>query len=262
MTDPKQAVLEKLGVSKKYGAICPDTVRRVLDRAWAAHPGAKAAEKAARTELHQIAGAFMTEGQLRSARADLAEYARGDEAALLRALSLHASTRERLAHADKLYDAVFSETGDPGCILDLACGLNPLHLGARGHSVVGIDIHGGSVALICDWAEAMGWDVRGEVSDVLIRREYPPARLTLLMKLLPVLDGQERGASARLLAALPSRYKLVTFPTRTLGGRQVGMERQYTQRYEPLFEDSGHDVLRRFLCGDELCYILRRADGA
>nr|BDV17049.1 hypothetical protein [Escherichia coli] len=58
-------------------------------------------------------------------------------------MSLHASTKERLAELDTLYDFIFSaET--PRRVLDIACGLNPLALYERGiASVWGCDIHQG-----------------------------------------------------------------------------------------------------------------------
>ncbi|WP_265350082.1 hypothetical protein [Klebsiella pneumoniae] len=59
-----------------------------------------------RTHLHQITGAFMT-ADAQKRRGHCLRWNEGDESALAAALSLHASTRERLPGADEI-DARFA----------------------------------------------------------------------------------------------------------------------------------------------------------
>lgn len=258
MNEREQKALDALLTSKKYGCLCTETVERAFQQAFARHKNLKDADKAARAHLHGIAGAYGTEKELSAARGLAALYQNGDKGALNRALMLHASTRERLSKIDELYDTVFQETGEPGLILDLACGLNPLYLGARGLSVFGIDIHGGAVEVVNTWASALSWPVRAEVKDALSFSDYPAADLALMMKLLPVLEHEKRGAAKALLLSVPARWKLITFPTRTLGGRRVGMEKQYSESFEALAEETGHEIALRFIMADELCYLARK----
>lgn len=258
MTEREQQALNALLSSKKYKVICRATVVRAFETALTKHKSLKDADKAARAHLHQIAGAFLTENELRAAMELLPAYLGGGADALNRALRLHASTRERLAHIDALYDTVFAETGAPDRVLDLACGLNPLYLGARGVVVEGYDIHGGAVDVVNRWAENCGWAVRAHVADALLFDEYPPGQLALVMKLLPVLEQQRRGASKTLLSALNTEWKLISFPTRTLGGRRVGMEQNYGEWFEALAAETEHRIVRRFTLADELCFIVRK----
>ena len=58
---------EKLLQSKKYGGVCPDTVRRVVRECAAKYKKEKDVEKAAREHLHGVTSAFMTESECRKA---------------------------------------------------------------------------------------------------------------------------------------------------------------------------------------------------
>ncbi|MGJ4848678.1 16S rRNA (guanine(1405)-N(7))-methyltransferase RmtF [Bacillota bacterium Meth-B3] len=258
MNEREQAALTALLGSRKYAGLCEDTVRRAFERALERYGTLKQADKAARALLHQVAGAFMG-ADTRAARACLTEYLAGDESAMDRALRLHASTRER-AGWRALYEAVFRHTGKPSHILDLACGLNPLALGAMGLTVTGYDIHLGAVQLINEWAAACGWQVRAEPRDLLGPFEIKRAGLALFMKLLPTLEAQKPGGAMALLARVPARFKLVTFPTRTLGGRRVGMAENYEDWFTRRLPE-GLRVAARFVEGDELCFLTEDAHG-
>ncbi|MBQ2433284.1 MAG: hypothetical protein II266_02550 [Clostridia bacterium] len=80
---------------------------------------------------------------------------------------------------------------------------------------------------------------------------------SLMMKLLPVLETQKAGAAKALLSSVRSRYMLVTFPTQTLGGKKVGMEKHYTEWFEKIIPEN-LTVIDRFVIGNELAYTLER----
>ena len=75
-----------------------------------------------------------------------------------------------------------------------------------------------------------------------------------MMKLLPILDTQQSGAARHLIDSVPARHIAVSFPTRTLGGRGVGMEAHYSQWFETLVP--AQRIRERFTHGSELIYIL------
>ena len=77
-----------------------------------------------------------------------------------------------------------------------------------------------------------------------------------MMKLLPVLEQQKKGAGIRLLAAVPAHWRVVTFPLRTLGGRSVGMERHYSDWMESNVP-GGLTLDSRLVVGDELMYLFK-----
>lgn len=247
--------------SKKYRDICPDTVERIYAQERLRRKSEKEADKAARTCLHQITGAFMTADEIRQAERLLQAYLGGDTDALVKTLRLHSSTRERMQGAEALYGRILAASGHPETVLDLACGLNPLILGGMGLGVSGVDISGGCVRLVNEWAKACGWKIKAQCADLLCGPALEKADLALMMKLLPVLEQQKKGAAMALMAAVPTPVMAVTFPMRTLGGRKVGMEKHYSDWFETALPQ-GFVILDRFIEADELCYVVRRNEDA
>ena len=236
----------------KYDNVAPEAVKRAYRDAALRYAKAKDAEKAARDTLHQMTDAFMSTEAIKRARKLAAAYEKGDTSALEETLKLHASTRERLSGAEEFYQRVYGVCGD-GLTLDLACGLNPILLGSLGHETLGIEAHGGQAEIVNLWGK-MGLPIRAEVGDLVTMEEYPAARTALMLKLLPVLERQEKGASARLIERLKTDFAVISFPTRTLGGRSVGMAEQYARWFES--EIGTKHVRDRFETGLEMVYIL------
>jgi 16S rRNA (guanine(1405)-N(7))-methyltransferase len=101
----------------------------------------------------------------------------------------------------------------------------------------------------------VGLNGRTEVRDLITDPPAEPADLILLLKTLPVLEQIEKGAAARLLDVVNGRYLLITFPMRSLGGRQKGM----AQNYEAMFRGwvDGRDWhVRRFQFPTELAFLV------
>lgn len=253
--------LDKLLQSKKYRGVCPDTVRRVWAECEARYKKPKDADKAAREALHGITGAFMTPQEAQALSADIqAWHADPNDANLERMLSRHSSTRERLPlHAmDALYDRIFEVAGRPRRVLDLACGINPLYLGARGVDTVGVDISGEAVSLINAAGETCYMPVRAVCGDLLCENAIPGERfdVALLFKVLPLLERQRAGAALDVMNAIDAAFLVTSFPTRTLGGRNVGMSQHYAEWMEAHLPE-GRTVAARFETENELFYILK-----
>lgn len=244
-------------VSKKYRDVAPETVERVRREEHARHKNPREAEKAVKRALHQLTGAFMSENDLKRARALILGCAAGDSSAVDKILMLHASTRERMDAADEIYSRIFAITGRPGSVLDVACGLNPIYLGSRGvDGVLGIDIHGGMVDVINECARALGWGVHAECADIMAGKDFGRYQLALLFKILPVLERQGKNAGIDALTRLSFDFAAVSFPLKTLGGREVGMELNYSRWFEGAL--AGRlQILERFALSGELIYVVR-----
>ena len=147
---------------EKHNYLCGALVERAYAEAGRRYAKPKEAGRAARRELHRVAGAFFSREEAKRAEKLLASWPEDGDEALARILSLHASTRERLplAETDALYEQLFAICGRPARVLDLACGLNPVYLAARGMSVLGMDAHLGAVALVNGFAQRNGLDTR------------------------------------------------------------------------------------------------------
>lgn len=259
----REDYLSKLLQSKKYRDICPDTVRRVWSECAERYKKPKDVDSAVREALHGITGAFMTPEEVRQLAYDMqAWHVERTDAALERMLSRHASTRERLPlkDTDALYARIFNVTGRPSSVLDLACGVNPLYLGARGITTVGVDISGSAVEAVNRFHEVYGMPVSAICADLLCPGSIPPSRfdVALLLKLLPLLERQRRGAAVDMLNAVNAAYLVASFPTRTLGGRNVGMAAHYgAWMAEHL--PANRAVAGQFETENELFYVLKEA---
>lgn len=256
MRDP---MLEKLLASKKYREVCPDTVERIWAECRAKYKKPKDAEKAAREALHGITGAFLTPDEAKrcsEAMRAWAENGRAD-ADLVPMLDRHASTRERLplSRMDAIYARIFEITGRPSSVLDLACGVNPLYLGARGIPTLGVDISGQSVGILNAFGEFA--PVSAVCADLLCANAIPKDRFyaALLFKILPLLERQRPGAAMDVMRAIDAKYLVVSFPTRTLGGRNVGMAEHYSRWMEDHLPEN-RAAAARFEAENELFYIL------
>ena len=255
-------LLDKLLNSKNYRDICPDTVRRVWADCEKRYRKPKDVEKAAREALHGITGAFMTPQEARQLAFDMhAWHVSKTDVGLEKMLSRHASTRERLplSETDAVYERVFSVIGRPRSVLDLACGINPLYLGVRGIQTVGLDISGSAVYAVNCFHDSYNMPVRAIWADLLTPNAIPgqPFDMALLFKLLPLLERQENGSAARVMAAVNAPYLIVSFPTRTLGGRSVGMAGHYSRWMEEHLPGR-MTLLDQFETHNELYYIIAK----
>lgn len=251
MTDD---LFTKLSTNKKYSDVCPDTIRRMIAECAGRYKKEKDVEKAVRERLHGITSAFNDLG------GDLGEAAAGirDDDGLTAVLRRHSSTRERLplAAMDALYERIFAVTGAPESVLDLACGLNPVYLRRRlDCPVVGVDISRSCISLVNADGSA---ESRGVWGDLLCEGSIPRERfhVALLFKILPLLERQRAGAAAEVLRAVNAEFLVVSFPTRTLGGRNVGMEAHYGEWMDHHLP-SDRSVAERFATENELFYILK-----
>ena len=67
----------------------------------------------------------------------------------------------------------------------------------------------------------------------------------------------DKQAGERLLEQLNAKYILVSFPAKSLGGRDKGMRENYEARFNQLVE--GKDwAVERFEFETELAYLIRK----
>ena len=239
-----EELLAKLTSNKKYGDVHPDAIRRAIGECEGRYKKPKELEKAVRERLHGITSAFNGLDRIKSS----------DDLESL--LSCHASTKERLplARMDALYERVFEITGAPESILDLACGLNPAYLLRRCPCpVTGVDVSRSCVGLLS--AEP---NFAGRWADLLSADAVPKERFhaALLFKILPLLERQRPGAALELMERVDAAYLVISFPTRTLGGRNVGMEKHYAEWMEAHIP-RGRCIAAHFTDENELFYILK-----
>ncbi len=269
-------VASALARSRKYARVSPDALRRVAAWALARYPKRRAAVKAAKRKLHQVVGAYLDDFDRAEVRAALAALAALPErpslddlcGACACVLDEHASTAERLPFLNEAFTEVFRVTGRPNAVADLACGLGPFMLpwmdlpeGARyeGFDVDGRVVDAASVIL----SHARAIDVEGSAACVDLLTSMPDfeADVALILKTLPCLERQEPGAGERVVreALERARRVVVSFPARSLGGREKGMRETYADYAAGLAADLGL-ARTEIAFPTETFYVLRRLE--
>jgi 16S rRNA (guanine(1405)-N(7))-methyltransferase len=252
-------VVERVRRSSRYRDVDPALVERIAGEEIGRAASADDAVKRVKRRLHQAVGAFRG----RRATNDIVSATREALAAAMRG---HASTRERLPYLDRFYADIWASTGKPARLMDLGCGLNPLALPWMGLDPATVylasDVDERPLAVVRTHLEASGQAHVVETRDLVAAPPDAEADVALLLKLVTTLDRQDAQASARLLGCLRARHAVVSFATRSLGGRGDRRTDAYRDRMDRLMTDVGR--IRRVeeaSIPNELVFVLT-LDGA
>jgi 16S rRNA (guanine(1405)-N(7))-methyltransferase len=261
-----QRIVDAIRVSRRYRRLDETLVRRSAAQALTTSGGHVGdAIKRTKRHLHQVLGAYvgMPPRYDRLLARVREAHASGDDAfrsELRRVMAAHASTRERLPYLEEMYAAVFRRAGPVKTLLDVGCGLNPL--GAPwmtlepGAEYIAVDVDADVVAFAAACLEVMGYRPRAIVADVISSPPEQEADVALALKMLPCLERQETGAGARLLRAVRARLIAVSFPVRSLGGREKGMREQYSRLFDEMARAERWDV-ETVPLAQELLFLVR-----
>jgi len=258
-----QAILK----GPKYRNVCQDVIRNVGSRELAAQRNWKEALKATKNRLHQVGGAYLG-GRIEYARwldGLRAAADSGDRECFLRickeAMKHHSSTRERLAILDQFYALTLADLPAIGTVLDIACGLNPLAIPwmplRRDVQYYAYDMYADMVDFLNEFMSMANVQGQAEVRDVA---QFPPARradLAFILKSLPCLDQLDKSASGRLLEVINADYLLISYPVRSLGGKDKGMAQNYEQQFRELIAGKRWSV-QRFEFATELAFLVSK----
>ncbi len=150
---------------------------------------------------------------------------------------LHQSTAERLPVLAAFYERIFAVTGRPRTIADYACGLNPLAFCTLKYDFpeqyTAFDIDEFTVRTL---NQAFGQLAAGQrftasLGDLLLD---PPvvADVSLLLKVLPCLELEQKGASKAVLERLKSQFVVVSYPLKSVSGKEKGMLAFYREQFQ------------------------------
>ncbi len=243
MSVPVENIVANLREAKKYRHLADQTLERVARWALERHPSGRDATKAAKRKLHQVFAAYGQPNDLDTLLGRVVSLPGSADKDALRAGCLdllrgHASTAERLPYLEQLYPALWSVTGVPNSVLDLACGYNPFTVPwmglASGAQYRACDIDHRLTAAVNMFLQNQGRLPLAETRDILSDVPDGEADVGLLFKTLPCLEQQMQGSGRDLLSGLRCRHIVVSYPLESLGGRDKGMRRTYTDQMQKL----------------------------
>lgn len=253
---------QKIARSKKYRSLYIKTIERVVKDCLKKYPE-KEAEKRAKSLLHQIWGAYFPsrprfQKLLVNFEQEI-ENGKSIKDAVQPLLQLQSSIKERLPILDEFYRKIFNITGVPGSIVDQACGLNPLTYFwlPPGIKYFGFDIDWDQAEFLKSVFKILNIDkVKIALGDILID-EFPKADIVFLLKLLPLLEHQQKSSSLEVLKKQNCKYLVVSFPTKSLGGKKIGMVDFYTRQFENLIQNQPWKT-EKILFPEELVFIIQK----
>jgi 16S rRNA (guanine(1405)-N(7))-methyltransferase len=273
--DDLERLVRAVAESKKYASVCPDLVRRVGARELSARRSWKAALKATKSRLHRVGGAFLDEEAdypfwlevMRRA----AQGGRPDELrAACRSIMQHqSSTRERLPILERFFTESLAGLEPPKTVLDIACGLAPLSIPwmplAPGALYLACDMYDDLAAFLRQALPLLGVSGLAEACDAAANLPLAlsagqltgEADLALMLKSLPCLEQLDNTSGRRLLETVPAKRVLVSFPMRSLGGRDRGMPRNYEEHFRALVSGQPGRI-ERFEFPGELAFLITR----
>jgi 16S rRNA (guanine(1405)-N(7))-methyltransferase len=174
-------------------------------------------------------------------------------------LALHRSSLERLPYYPVVYKKIFEITGMPKKIVDFACGLNPFsypYLGCKPEYVT-CDLAEKDLEFIQEYFRTTG--IKGAIKRIdLIKDDVSEitkgADLVLLFKTLDSLEAVKWGNSETLLSKIKSKFIVVSFSTKSLGGKKT-IKKEKRAWFDRLTKKFGYKI-QSFEIPGELFYIL------
>ncbi|MCY4081288.1 MAG: hypothetical protein OXF54_13685 [Caldilineaceae bacterium] len=269
-------VLASILTARKYRSIHPGLVRDIAAAELAKGRSIKEAVKAAKSQLHQSAGAYIRRNldyddalrQLQTAVTAAKRTSDGDlstdptvRTLLRRLMSAHASTHERLPILDTLYPQLFQRLPPVTSVLDIACGLHPLSRPwmplPNDVPYFSYDIYSDQIDFLNRFFTTMGYAGTAAQRNALNGINTPPADVAFLLKTLPCLEQIETGASERLLHQIDAPILIVSFPNHTLARRKQGMAQHYKTGFLSQIKKAGWQADSLFY-PSELIYIVQK----
>ena len=263
MSNQLDSLVKHVQQSTKYRHVSPALIQRVGQRELEKQRNLRAAIKATKSKLHQVGGAYI-ETRLNYATA-LDRLRQADDKTRLyqiccQIMGYHLSTQERLPILDEFYSTTLSHLTHVRRVLDIACGLNPLIYPwlplSRETEYIAYDIYADMMAFLADFMTMTDITGRAELRDIISHPPTVAVDLTLLLKTLPCLLQTDKTAVTYLLDHIQSRYLLISYPVRSLGGRSKGMITTYEQQFQTLATHRGWTNIQRFHFATEFAFLV------
>ena len=248
---------------KKYSNLHPALVERINQE----ERDAKNPDKASKTRLHQLYGAYIQPNSNKKAQAIINQMIYPTPSihkSITDLLKLHASTSERLLYYEEFYEFILSHTGAVDKVMDLGCGFNPFSLPfypqmpSRYHAI-DIDLH--TKDTLNAFFEKLFLPKLAICEDLETFTPTAKVDLTLMLKLIPVLEASTPGRAYSLANELNTSWLVATFPTKSLGGKKKAMATNYSAGFHGAINNnalSNFELTAETVIGNELVFVLKR----
>lgn len=263
--DQVDQIVSAVRASPKYRTVSPLLVRDIATEEYRRSPRLKEAIKATKNKLHQVAGAYRERGEQYPLWREQIQAAGHDPQQLRRRcieiMRHHASTNERIPLLDQFFATTLAGIPTPRSVIDVACGFNPLAIPwmglQSGTAYYAYDIYDDMMDFLGSCMEMLAVSGHAETRDVIRSCPEHKVDLALVLKAIPCLEQVDKVAGKRILETLNADYLLVSFPARSLGGKNKGMLANYEARFNELVEGKGWQI-QRFEFPTELAFLVKK----
>lgn len=264
--DQKEKIIKSILETKKYSSVDKETISIIYDLLEKKYSPKKLEDEIKR-QLHQIWGAYW-DGIPNYNK--ILEYIKENtrngninpREIIKPILSLHSSTKERIEDLDNFFLKIFEVTGIPNTIIDYACGLNPLTIfwmGLKNDSIYkAYDIDVKEVEFINKVFNLILPECMTEVrvGNLLSFNEFENADVVFLFKTLQVLEQQRKGSALEVLKKINAKFITVSFPTKSIGGKNKRMKDFYSDWFKGLIEGE-FEIVKEISFTNEMVFIVQ-----
>ncbi|MGD9202384.1 MAG: hypothetical protein PVI26_12530 [Chitinispirillia bacterium] len=247
-------MVKEVRKSSKYQSIIPDLIARIVYEETKKRKTSKEIIKVTKRKLHQIGGAYIRREIPYNFYRELFQkeqnlYNTDNFLSLCRQLmEFQSSTRERISILNTFYRTILHDIRPVRSIADIACGLNPLAIPwmslDAGTVYYAYDIYSDMISFLNEFMEMT--PVEGEAVQCDITQSIPgkPVDIVFMLKCLPCLEQIKKDIFPDYFKKLRCRYLVISFPVRSLGGKNRNMMENYENKLMSYLKDTNIGVDR------------------
>lgn len=252
--------------SKKYASIDPSVIRRVCTETVPKYQKQKEVIKAVKNELHIIHESFMQNDWYKNAQSLLSQLPLCFDCSHLietsvKIMQSHTSTRERLGDIKEICSFLDCYITKDSSVIDIGCGLNPFVLPLLSEypaAYYAYDISSEEIDILNKYFTVLK---KGKyiatLLDAVVSTPQEKVDVAFLFKLLPLLQQQKKGRAFSILEDLNFSKAIVSFPTKSIGGKHKGMEAFYSNLFEENLS-SVFSVIEKQTFSNEMFYVIKK----
>ncbi len=253
----QQEIKNNIQGSKIYSVICESAVDKLIQREIPKYKKKKDVEQSVRAKLH--AWITMFYDNYNKVLKNIDDDNMGDEF-FKQLIKTHISTKERFEFLQEFFDDVQNVVGEVGSIIDFGAGFNPiayfLYTNNKNVEYTAIDAEKNGVEALNLCFKSMGVNGVAFAQDVLdfnIDKKYD---VCFMFKLLPLLEQQKRGSALEIVRRVNSHFLCISYPTKTLSGKNVGMYNKYKNDIQTIMQNCDAKLIFEKEYKNEILFIL------
>ena len=252
-------IINNILESKKYKYVSRDLITRLVTTMSQRYKKKKDIINAVKRELHISYESFLIDDNLVNARKVITN-SNDINDVVNNVILKHKSTKERLSSVNALYNYIKNNTNNYKNIIDIGCGLNPITLPLWNNNFdtyKGYDVSSDLIDTINMFFKKFynNESYNATVKDIV--NVHEECDVLLAFKILPILDSFKKGSSKDVLSNISFKRAIISFPLKSLSGKNKNMKTYYETNFESQIKDL-YKIIDKAEFDNELFYIIEK----